>query len=384
MLVTRYLFKNLFNAAAFVTLSLTLVIWLTQSLNLLELVANSDAPPSLFFHLVVLTLPKFLEIILPLSLVVAVLFTYNRLIMDNELIVLRACGVDQYALARPAIILAVIISLTVTVLSAWITPACVGQVQVLRQAVKTQYSAFLLREGVFNTFGDKFTVYLRAREANGDMLGLIIHDTRDKEKPPVTIIAKKGQIVMADDVPNIVVFEGMRQQLNPDNGTLSRLYFSRYTIEIKGLEGTAQERWRNANERTLAELLHPDPSNKGDRANADLFLAEANHRIVSPWNALSFTMIALAMLLLGPFNRRGQNKRIAFGILLVAVVQSLNLVFVNLSKKYLGAVPLVYLNTLLPVLLGFYFLHITGEQRLMALLQRWNAYTNRRFEGKTA
>jgi lipopolysaccharide export system permease protein len=384
MLVTRYLFKNLFNAAAFVTLSLTLVIWLTQSLNLLELVANSDAPPSLFFQLVILTLPKFLEIILPLSLVVAVLFTYNKLIMDNELIVLRACGVDQYALARPAVILAVIVSLTVTVLSAWITPRCIGQVQALRQTVKTQYSAFLLREGVFNTFGDKFTVYLRAREANGDMRGLIIHDTRDKERPPITIIAKKGQIVMDGDIPNIVVFEGMRQQLNPDNGTLTKLYFSRYTIEIKGLEGTAQERWHNANERTLKELLTPDMSNKNDLANTGLFLAEANHRIITPWNAVGFTLIALSTLLLGPFNRRGQNKRIAFSVVLVAVVQSLNLVFVNLSRKHLGAVPLVYLNTLLPILLGFYFLHITGEQRLMVMLQRWNAYANRRFEGKAA
>ncbi|MCE9507753.1 MAG: LptF/LptG family permease [Alphaproteobacteria bacterium] len=380
MLVTRYLFKNLFNTAVFIALSLTLVIWLTQSLNLLELVANSDAPPSLFLRLVVLTLPKFLEIILPLSLVIAVLFTYNRLIMDNELIVMRACGIDHYALARPAIILAVIISLTVTVLSAWVTPTCVGQVQALRQTVKTQYSAFLLREGVFNTFGDKFTVYLRAREADGSMLGLIIHDTRDKEKPPITIIAKKGQVVMDGDIPNIVVFEGMRQQLDPVSGTLSKLYFSRYTIEIKGLEGTAQERWRGAGERTLSELVNPDSANKRDRDNANLFLAEAFHRLVSPWNALSFTMTALAALLLGPFNRRGQNRRIAFSIFLVAVLQSLNLVFVNLAKKHLGAAPLVALNTLLPILLGFYFLHLAGEQRLMAFLQRWNAYASRRFE----
>jgi lipopolysaccharide export system permease protein len=384
MLMTRYLFKNLLNVTLFVALTLTLVICLTQSLNLLELVANSDAPPSLFLQLVALTLPKFLEIILPLSLVTAILFTYNKLVMDNELIVLRASGVDQYALARPAIILAVSTSLIVMLLSTWVTPKGLGQVQALRQAVKTQYSAFLLREGVFNTFGDKFTVYLRSREANGDMLGLMIHDTRDKTKPPVTIIAKKGLVVMDGDVPNIVVFEGMRQQLDPDSGLLTKLYFSRYTIEIKGLEGAAQERWRGAGERTLQELLNPDLSNKRDRSNADLFLAEASHRIISPWNALAFAMIALVTVLLGPLNRRGQGKRILFGAVLVMLAQSLNLVFVNLSKKHLAAVPLVCLNTLLPILLGFYFLHINGEQRLMLLMRRWNAYANRRFEGKAA
>src|ERR1700742_2494463 len=129
MLVTRYLFKNLCNATIFIALTLTLVIWLTQSLKLLELVANSDAPPSMFLRLVALTLPKFLEIILPLSLVIAVLFTYNRLIMDNEVIVMRACGVDQYALARPAVGLAICTSILLMFISAWLSPRCVAEVQ---------------------------------------------------------------------------------------------------------------------------------------------------------------------------------------------------------------------------------------------------------------
>jgi lipopolysaccharide export system permease protein len=385
MLLTRYLFKNLLNVTVFVALTLTLVICLTQSLKLLELVANSDAPPSLFLRLIVLTLPKFLEIILPLSLVIAILFTYNKLTMDNELVVLRGSGVDQYGLARPAVILAIAVSLIILLLNAWITPRCMGQMQTLRQLVKTQYSAFLLREGVFNTFGDKFTVYLRERDDNGNMLGLMIHDTRDKTKPAITIIAKKGEVVMDGDVPNIVVYEGMRQQLDPDSGALTKLYFSRYTIEIKGLEGSTPERWRSASERTLPELINPDMSNKADVSNADLFLAEANHRVISPWNALSFAMIALVTVLLGPLNRRGQSKRILFGIVLVVLAQSLDLLFVNISKKHLNAAPLVYLNTFLPIILGFYLLHMRGEQKLMSMIRRWNAYNHRRFEkGRTA
>ena len=377
MLMTRYLFKNLFNVTVFVALTLSLVIWLTQSLKLLELVANSDAPPGMFIHLVALTLPKFLEIILPLSLVIAVLFTYNKLIMDNELIVLRACGVDQYTLARPAILLAVATSLLLMVVSSWISPKCFAQVQELRQTIKTQYSAFLLREGVFNTFGSNLTVYLRARQENGDMTGLMIHDAREKNKPPVIITAKKGQIEMNGDIPNIVVFDGMRQQLDPATGNLSKLYFSRYTIEIKGFEGATQEHWREAGERTLPELLNPDLGNKRDRDNRNVFLAEANHRVITPWNALSFTMIALAALLLGPFNRRGQNAKIMLAALLIVLTQSLNLAFVNISKKHLAAAPFVYFNTLLPILLCFYFLHLRGEQKLMALLRRWNAFFNR-------
>src|SRR5690606_33954161 len=72
MLTTRYLIKNLLSSTVFIALTLTMVIWLTLSLKILELVANSDAPASLFVKLVALSLPRFLEIILPLSLVAAV------------------------------------------------------------------------------------------------------------------------------------------------------------------------------------------------------------------------------------------------------------------------------------------------------------------------
>jgi len=372
MLVTRYLFKNLLNATIFIALTLTLVIWLTQSLKLLELVANSDAPPGMFLRLVAMTLPKFLEIILPLSLVIAVIFTYNRMIMDNEIIVLRACGVNQYALARPAIALAIATSLLLMFISAWVSPLCLAQVQQLRETIKTQYSAFLLREGVFNTFGSDLTIYLRARLENGDMAGLMIYDARDKSKPPVTVTAKRGQIEMAQGTPNIVVFDGMRQQIDADSGNLSKLYFQRYTIEIKGLEGTAEQHWKEPEERTLSGLLNPDLSDKKDRASLNVFLAEAHNRLITPWNALNFTMIALAVVLLGPFNRRGQHIKIALACGLIVVMQVLNLAFINISKKHMGVVPLLYINTLLPVLLGFYFLHLRGEQALMAILRKWN------------
>lgn len=377
MLVTRYLFKNLFHVTAFVAITLTLVVWLTQSMKLLEIVANSDAPLGVFLELVLLTLPKFLEIILPLSLAVAVFFTYNKFIMDNELIVMRACGIDQYALARSAIVLAVGTSLFVLLLSTWVSPKCAGQVQVLRQTVKSQYSAFLLREGIFNTFGDKLTVYLRARESSGDMLGLVIHDTRDRDKPPVTIIAKKGRVVMDGDTPTIVVFEGLRQQMDAGGTALSKLYFSRYTIEVNGLEGAAQERWRNAGERTWFELLNPDMTNKRDRESVNLFLAEAGSRLAAPWNALSLTMIALVSILLGPFNRRGQGPRILVGAVLVVAVQAMSMGFVFLSKKHLWAVILVYLNTFFPILCGFYLLHFSGEQRLKSAARRWKSLFSR-------
>ena len=95
--LTLYLFRHLIVATLFVTAGLTLVIWLTQSLRLLEIVVDGGAPIYLFLQLMLVTLPTFLSIVLPIGLLAAVLFTYNRLTMDSELVVMRAAGLGPRA-----------------------------------------------------------------------------------------------------------------------------------------------------------------------------------------------------------------------------------------------------------------------------------------------
>ena len=110
--LTLYLFRHLAVATVFVTAGLTLVIWLTQSLRLLEIVVDGGAPIYLFLQLMLVTLPTFLSIVLPIGLMAAVLFTYNRLTMDSELVVMRAAGVGPWGLAKPAVLLALMIFVT--------------------------------------------------------------------------------------------------------------------------------------------------------------------------------------------------------------------------------------------------------------------------------
>lgn len=371
MLITRYLLKNVLAVTAFIALTLTTVIWLTQSLKLLELITNSDAPPGLFVQLVILSLPKFLEIILPLSLVAAILFVYNKMIMDNELIVLRSCGFDQLTLARPALVLACCLTAVLFLMSSWLSPESQEKMQALRQNIKAQYSAFLLQEGVFNTFGDDLTVYLRNRTKDGDLLGLLIHDTRDKGKPSVTITAKRGRIVVEDDVPSIMVFDGLRQQMDTASNVTSRLYFSRYTIEIKGLESGGRDRRHEASERTLIELFNPDLTARYDILHQDTFRAEAHQRITSPFNALSFTLVSLAFILLGTFNRRGQSRKIIAAALTVSMLQIFYLLAGNISVKNNAFIPLLYIIAFLPIGICGSLLRHQGEQWLIHLAGRW-------------
>ena len=104
--LTRYVLRQLVGATLFVTLALTGVVWLLQSLRFVDLIINRGLSALTFVHLTLLLLPTVLAYILPVALFCGVVYTYHRLIVDSEIVIMRATGLSQMALARPALILA--------------------------------------------------------------------------------------------------------------------------------------------------------------------------------------------------------------------------------------------------------------------------------------
>lgn len=361
MLFDRYLFKTLLIATVFVAVVLTSVIFLTQSLRFLELVISSGASGGAFWMLTLLALPRFFEIIVPIALMAATVFVYNKLISDSELVVMRASGMPPLALARPALALAGAVTVFLWITTMWLSPLSSSGMLQMRQVIKAQYSALLFREGVFNAVVPGLTVFVRNRDRMGELRGLMIHDGREKDKEPVTVLAKRGLIVATDQGQQVMVYDGSRQSLNKDTGLLDRLEFERYSIELPDSAGPVQQRWREPGERTFPELLKPDPDGKDDPKTRREFMIEAHRRIVNPLLAPCFTVVALCFLLLGPSDRRGQGWRIAAAVVVTIVLQGLSLAAFNMSAQTNWGLAALYLFTLIPLAAGLVLLSRAGE-----------------------
>jgi lipopolysaccharide export system permease protein len=360
MVFDRYLMKNLLWATLFTALSLAAVIMLTQSLRFLELIINSGASSFSFFVLTFLAMPRFLEVILPIALMIGVVFIYNRMSTDSEIVVMRASGFSPMRLAQPAIALAICITAVVFLITSWLAPVALSNMQMMRVTIKAQYSSLLLRDGIFNQVGNDLTVYIHNRNNNGEMEGLLIHDTRGDIAMPVTIIAKRGVIVSDDTGQQVVVYEGSRQEYDPENGALTRLDFERYSLDLPEA-GPVRQRWREPDERTLVELMNPGPDVQGNEKRSREFLVEAHRRVVSPFLTISFTMVALCCLLLGATNRRGMTWRIVAASGCVILVQGLYLVSYNLSKEGNLGLVLMYILVFVPLLVSSYLLSGASE-----------------------
>ena len=346
--IDAYIFWQLLTVTVFVTATLTCVVWLTQSLRFVEMIVNRGLSAPLFVYFTLLLLPTFLTIIMPIALFAGTLFIYNRLLTDSELVVMRAGGCSQFKLARPALILTGLTTIACYMLSTYFMPAAYREFKELQNTLRNSYPTVLLQEGVFNNVVSGVTVYVRRRAADGELFGIIVHDSRDAARP-VTMMAERGRIVSGTNGPRVVMAIGNRQQVDAGDGRLSLLYFDRYSFDIGTLSNVDGPRWLEPRERFLHELFNPEPR---DAWKANKLYMEGHHRLAQPLLPVAFALVALALLLSGEFNRRGQTWRILSAIGVVIVVQSAQIGIKNLGEKLPELAVVMYLIPLIPAVIA--------------------------------
>jgi lipopolysaccharide export system permease protein len=356
----RYILRQCFGVMIFVTAALSAAIWLAQSLRLVDLIVNRGLSADVFLYLAALILPRFLDIVLPVGVFIAVLFTFNRLTGESELVVMRSAGLSHLALAKPILILAAIAFTILMSLSAYFLPVANRAFKDLQFEIRNRFVSSLVQEGTFTTISDKLTIYVRSRGERGEVLGLLINDSRNPQRQ-VTIVAERGVFVDSPSGSRIVMVNGNRQQYDAESRKLSLLSFDSYSLDLDTVRDAPVIRFREPQERFLGELFFPPADT--DVVFRNGFLIEGHQRVLVPLSAFSFALIPLACLLPGQVNRRGQLKRVLLAISLAFAFELLDLGVGNFATRHTAAIPLMYVAELAPLVIGFAVL-LHGGTRL--------------------
>ncbi len=360
MLLTRYLLRQESLAILLITLVITGAVWFSQSLRLLELVVEGGAPLLVFFEMMLLVLPSFLVPIIPISLFLGLLFIMQKLLQDQEWIVMQGVGLGPFQLARPALLLTVGIMVFHWAISIDIAPGAQRELRFQRKLVQTDYAGALLREGTFNAMGSNITIYVRERKGSNLFHGILIHDTRDKAQS-ITLTAESGFLINETGPPRLMIQKGTRQERNAETGRINWLLFDQYIVDLAMLKATKDEAFIKSYERPMSELFNPPPDIDSQNSKHE-FLAAAHERIVFPLYNLAFAFVALVVVLGGEFSRRGRPRRYIAGILLAIGMQSLALALANIAAKQNMLIPLMYLPPLATIVIGtIWLLRLRGN-----------------------
>lgn len=335
--LTRYITRQILMSCAVTAVVLITMIWTIQSFRYLTIILRSQESFGLFYRLILLALPDLLVIILPITLFIATLFVYNRFQSDRELVSIMASGYTRWQLARPTLVIALGMTCLVYMINIFVLPWAFKNMRDMEFAIKRSLPSVLVQEGIFNAMNG-VTVYVNKKE--GQILeGIIASVQRPQEN--FTFMAKEGRLVVEDQVPRIIMVNGNRQEYNPQKDTLTVLYFDKTIITLSEEVKPGLARPRKPVELDLVELLMGPHPNVTPAYRQRLYM-EGYQRLLTPWNALVFTSIALAFILSSRFRRGSHFFVLVKATVAVILFQVATLSLINYGAHVSGAIVFAY------------------------------------------
>lgn len=351
-IIDRYIIRQVALATLVTATIVTIVVWLTQALRLIELVLDRGAPVSMLMWMLLLTIPTFLALIVPLGFAAALMFVYYRLMMESELVVLRAAGMSNWRLARPALLFSLLLVVFSYSMESVIAPYASRELAKQQFIIKNDYALVLLRDGMFNRLRDGMTVYVRERVGMNELHGILMHDQGKREGgnlvKTTTLFAEKGVLESDANGSRLVLLNGLRQEKDQTTKQVSELAFKQYAIDMSQFSSKYENRELEPRERLLPDLIKAENGETRPMMMGRL-TAELHERLAMPFASLSFAILTLTILLTAQINRRGMVKRLLACAVGITLWQVLLMTSVNMIPKNLAFVPLLYAFILLPV-----------------------------------
>lgn len=308
MIVFRYLTRELFSSLCLITGLLFLILMSNEFVHYLRQIAGGKIAVTLLWQLVLLEAPRFLTVLLPFGLFLAILFTYGRLYADYEMTTLQACGFSLGQLTQCTLPLVFGVSLFVASLNLWINP----QLMIYRNQLLAQTGLAIQLETVQpGSFQQSHTgrqiIYVENMSADhktAQHLFIAQQDSTSQSTPQKKLdafsptpwkitTAESGYQTFDPKTQQLffVAVNGRQYQGTPGQNTYTITQFKHYGMAIHMKLGTIQNPQDALSSWALWKAAPP---------NKPSYLAEFHWRLAAPIATILLALLAIPLSRVNP------------------------------------------------------------------------------------
>jgi len=265
----------------------------------------------------------------------------NRLNGDSELIVLSASGASVWRLFVPYFFLGTIVAAAIFASNLFILPQAASLLGQYVSQVRADLLSQVLQPGEFSDLEPGLTFHMRDKAENGDLLGVVVHDERDK-KAVNTIVAERGQVSNDGGRAQMDLYDGQILRKQEDKENVQFINFKTYSFDMGDFTAKAGRREPKVQELSTMALLDPDENSAFYQSNRAGIRSEIHQRFSTP--LYSFVYAFLAVLYLGRprTTREGRSTILFTAFAIGASLRVLGIAGVNIVGKKLWALSLIY------------------------------------------
>ena len=309
--LARYLISEILAPFLFGLLAFTLVLLIARVVKLIEMVVTRGVPALQIGKLLLLIMPTFLELTVPMAFLLAILLGLGRLSQDHEVLAFKASGISPLQILWPIAGVACVIAVITLFLTVFARPAANLALKKELYAIAKSRLGTALKEKVFNQEFPKVLIYVEEIVPPGNTAqGILIVDKRDRAREEV--ILGKVALISAEEQTNTLglkLIDGSIYQRDKTRPGFSQTRFNIYDfkLDLDELIGPVRRKSDGPKELGFKRLIETIREKQQQGQNAIAERIELQQRISFAFVPLVFCLLGVSLTLLPHSSRAGRS-----------------------------------------------------------------------------
>ena len=228
-LIFKKFAKDVFQFFLLVSISFSLIVWVIQAVNFLDLVIEDGHGFNIYFLYTLLSLPKVFSKILPFIYFVSLFYIILKYENDNELIIFWSIGIKKIEFINVLLKFSIFYLILQLLLTTYIVPMTLDKARSYIRTSNVDLFSSIVQEKKFIDAVKNLTIFVEEKNNNGDLKNIFLKE-KIGENEYQTIIAKKGKIIKYDIKTTLLLFDG--KIINNNNHKINSFEFSRTEVNL--------------------------------------------------------------------------------------------------------------------------------------------------------
>ena len=332
-LIYRSFLKDIGIFFILTTLSLSLVVWVIQSVNYLDLVSEDGHSLQVYFLYSLFTLPKIISKILMFSFFISVFYIILKYEESNEILIYWIHGIKKIDFINNVLKFSLIVLIVQLLLNIFIVPQTLDTARSFLRSSNIDYFPSLIKSKKFIDAVSNLTIFIEKKNSNGEFENIFLKDKYSENSSQI-ISAKKGKILKRNNEHLLILDEG--KIVNIDEKKVTNIKFTRTEFNLSKYT-TQTTVWPKVQELKTSDLINCIQfiiNNKNlrfqnqtkiyncDTNKLDSILQETSKRLIKPIYILIVSLISSLIILRSKDEKNSNSYKMCLfflGIIFITV-----------------------------------------------------------------
>ena len=220
----KIIFNNLLKEILFFFLissfALTLIIWVIQAVNYLDIVTEDGHSFRVYFFFTLLSLPKIFSQSLPFVFFLSIFYIISDFEDKNQLLIYWSHGISKLQVVNKIVQFSITFVFVQIIFSTIIVPYTQDKSRSFIRDSNLDFFPNLIKPKKFIDTVKDLTIFIEKKNNDGSYKNILLKDESDKNNTQI-IIAKKGEILLNNNNKMLLLDSGEIIRINKNKDTTS-------------------------------------------------------------------------------------------------------------------------------------------------------------------